>query len=244
MDLDAPFGYESYSNRFDPHYEVDDSYAEKAFYPDSDQTVLLRRRHLRNKRRGKFDTARLCLRVLILLLDLSILGLLIHGLSVWEREHESVNRKGDDWTRTQWSSVKMLSAWLMLAIAIFASLVQTAAIATRLILPQSLRDGWLHTGAILASSGVVIAGWVAATVYLIIDKAVLQNSHWDLWSWSCQNRSQQSYIPWESLCIEISYTFGAGLAVIILEIISLALFIISLRGVYIIGKYNRASTVY
>ncbi|RFN54323.1 hypothetical protein FIE12Z_1449 [Fusarium flagelliforme] len=49
MDLGAPFGYESYSNRLDPHDEVEDSYAEKAFCPDSDQTVLLRRRHKRRR---------------------------------------------------------------------------------------------------------------------------------------------------------------------------------------------------
>lgn len=66
-----------------------------------------------------------------------------------------------------------------------------------------MRDGWVHTCTVLASSGVVIAGLVAATVYLIVDKVVLWNSHWDLWSWSCQDRSRQSYNPWESLCIEI-----------------------------------------
>ena len=134
MDVGVPFNYDSYSNRFDPHEEVDDSYAEKAFCPDSDQTVLLRRRHIRNKRRGAFDTARLCLRVLILLLDLSILGLTIHGLNVWDRKPESVDRNGDGWMRTQWSSVKMVPTWLMLAIATFASFVQTVAIATHFTL--------------------------------------------------------------------------------------------------------------
>ena len=134
MDVGVPFSYDSYSNRFDPHDEVDDSYAEKAFWPDSDQTVLLRRRYVRNKRRGAFDTARLCFRVLILLLDLSILGLTIHGLNVWDRKPESVDRNGDDWTRTQWSSVKMVPTWLMLAIAILASFVQTVAIATHFTL--------------------------------------------------------------------------------------------------------------
>uniref|UniRef100_A0A0C4DJK7 MARVEL domain-containing protein n=1 Tax=Fusarium oxysporum (strain Fo5176) TaxID=660025 RepID=A0A0C4DJK7_FUSOF len=240
----VPSGYESYSYRLDPHDEVDDGYAAKAFRPVSDQQVLLRRRHVRNKRRETFDAVRLCLRIFILLLDLSILSLLIHGVNIWETTYTSVDRNEDGWTRTQWASVKMLSTWLMLVIAAFASFIQMVAIATHLSFPQSLRDGWVHTGAVLASSGITIAGWVAATVYLIIDKEVLRNSHWDLWSWSCQNRAQQSYISWASLCTEISYTFIAGLVVIVLEIIGLALFIISLRGVYIVGRYSRASTVY
>jgi hypothetical protein len=127
-----PSGYESYSNRLDPHSEVDDSYAAKAFRPVSDQQILLRRRHTRNKRRGTFDTVRLCLRVFILLLDLSILSLLIHGVNIWETTHNSVDRNEDGWTRTQWPSVKMVSTWLMLAIAAFASFIQMVAIATHL----------------------------------------------------------------------------------------------------------------
>lgn len=132
MDLSVPSGYESYSYRLDPHDEVDDSYAAKAFHPVSDQQVLLRRRHARNKGRRTFDTIRLCLRVLILLLDLSILSLLIHGVNVWETSHNSVDRNEDGWMRTRWASVKMLSTWLMLAIAAFASFVQMVAIATHL----------------------------------------------------------------------------------------------------------------
>ncbi|KAG5655680.1 hypothetical protein KAF25_009179, partial [Fusarium avenaceum] len=241
MDLSVPSSYESYSNRPDPYCEVDDSYAAKAFHPVSEQQVLLRRRHTGNKRRGTFNTVRLCLRIFILLLDLSILSLLIHGVNTWVTTYDSVDRKEDSWTRTQLSSVKMLPTWLMLASVSFASFVQMVAIATHLSFPQSMRDGWVHTCTVLASSGVVIADLVAATVYLIVDKAVLRNSHWDLWSWSCQDRSRHSYNPWESLCIEISYVFIAGLVVIVLEIISLTLFIISLRGVYVIGKYSRAS---
>ncbi|EWZ00081.1 hypothetical protein FOYG_03991 [Fusarium oxysporum NRRL 32931] len=170
MDLSVPSGYESYSYRLDPHDEVDDGYAAKAFRPVSDQQVLLRRRHVRNKRRETFDAVRLCLRIFILLLDLSILSLLIHGVNIWETTYTSVDRNEDGWTRTQWASVKMLSTWLMLVIAAFASFIQMVAIATHLSFPQSLRDGWVHTGAVLASSGITIAGWVAATVYLIIDK--------------------------------------------------------------------------
>ncbi|KAF5550141.1 hypothetical protein FPHYL_9463 [Fusarium phyllophilum] len=196
MDLSVPSAYGSYSNRHDPHDEVDEVYAEKEFHPASDQHVLLRRRHARNKRRGAFDTVRLCLRILILLLDLSILSLLIHGVNTWDN---SVDRNKDGW-KTQ---VNMFSTWLMLAIAVFASFVQVIAIATHLSLPPSLRDGWVHTIAVLASSGTVIAAWVIATIYLIIDKEVLQSNS-DLWSWSCQNMSRQSYTPWATLCIEMS----------------------------------------
>ncbi|KAF5723303.1 hypothetical protein FMUND_1937 [Fusarium mundagurra] len=195
MDLGVPSAYESYSNRLDPHDEVEDCYDAKEFHPVSDQHVLLRRRRARNKRRGAFDTVRLCLRILILLLDLSILSILIHGVNTWDK---SVDRNEDDWR-----AVNMFSAWLMLAMAVFASLVQVIAIATRLSLPQSLRDGWVHTVAVLTSSGTVIAAWVAATIYLIIDKEVLQSNS-DLWSWSCQNMSRQSYTPCATLCIEMA----------------------------------------
>ncbi|KAF5628104.1 uncharacterized protein FTJAE_8979 [Fusarium tjaetaba] len=232
MDLSVPPAYESYSNRLDPHDEVDDDLTVKSYHPVSDQHVLLRRRRARNKRRGAFDTVRLCLRILILLLDLSILSLLIHGVNVWDK---SGNRNEDGWR-----AVNMFSTWLMLAIAVFASFVQIIAIATHLSLPQSLRDGWVHSVAVLASSGTVIAAWAIAAIYLIIDKEVLQSNS-DLWSWSCQNRSRQS---WATLCIEMSYTFIASLVVIVFEIVGLALYIISLRGVYIVGKYSRASTVY
>ncbi|KAM5528200.1 hypothetical protein FOXYSP1_19469 [Fusarium oxysporum f. sp. phaseoli] len=183
MGLSVPSGYESYSYRLGTHNKVNDSYAAKAFRPVSDQQVLLRRRHAGNKRRGTFDTVRLCLRIFILLLDLSILSSLVQGV-----KDNSVDRNKDGWTRTRWASVKMLSTWLVLAIAAFASFVQMIAIATHLSFPQSLRDGWVHTGIVLASSDITITGWVAATVYLTVDREVLRDSHRDLWSWSCQNR--------------------------------------------------------
>ncbi|KAF5596670.1 hypothetical protein FPANT_4264 [Fusarium pseudoanthophilum] len=244
MDLSAPSGYESYSNRLDPHDEFDNGYVEKSPRPVSDtQQLLKQRRAPQTKGASIFDTTRLALRVLILLLDLSILSLLIHGVTVWKTTHNSVDRNEDGWVRTRWASIKMLSTWLMLAIAAFASFVQIIALATRLSFFRSMRDGLIHTSAVLASSGVVIAGWIAATVYFIVDKEVLRNNHWDLWSWSCRNSSRQSYIPWAGLCTELSYTFIAGLVVIVLEIVSLVLFIIALRGINIMGKYNRASLV-
>ncbi|KAF5675882.1 hypothetical protein FCIRC_7255 [Fusarium circinatum] len=203
MDLGVPSAYESYSNRLDPHDEVDEDYAAKAFLAVSDQHVLLRRRRARNKRRGAFDTVRLCLRILILLVDLSILSLLIHGANTWEITYNSVDRN-EDGRGTQRASVNMFSTWLMLAIAVFASFVQIIALATHLSLPQSLRDGWVHTVAVLASSGTVIAAWVIATIYLIVDKEVIQ-SDWDLWSWSCQNRSGHSSGPRVTLCIEMTH---------------------------------------
>lgn len=140
MDLSVPSGYESYSYRLDPHDEVDDGYVAKAFRPVSDQQVLLRRRHVRNKRRETFDAVRLCLRIFILLLDLSILSLLIHGVNIWETTYTSVDRNEDGWTRTQWASVKMLSTWLMLVIAAFASFIQMVAIATHLSFVSLLKD--------------------------------------------------------------------------------------------------------
>ncbi|KAG9494867.1 hypothetical protein J7337_013096 [Fusarium musae] len=242
MDLSAPSGYESYSNRLDPHDEFDNEYVEKSPRPVSDtQRLLKQRRAPQTKGASIYDTTRLALRVLILLIDLSILSLLIHGVTVWKTTHNSVDRNEDGWVRTRWASIKMLSTWLMLAIAAFASFIQIVALATRLSFFRSMRDGLIHTSTLLASSGVVIAGWIAATVYFIVDKEVLQNNHWDLWSWSCRNSSRQSYIPWAGLCTELSYTFIAGLVVIVLEIISLVLFIIALRGINILGKYNRAN---
>ncbi|KAF5625029.1 hypothetical protein F52700_9404 [Fusarium sp. NRRL 52700] len=172
MDLGVPSAYESYSNRLDPYADIEDDYPTKSFHHVSDQHVLLRRRRARNKRRGAFDTGRLCLRILILLLDLSILSLLIHGVNTWEKTYDSVDRNEDE---DGWRMVNMFSTWLMLAIAVFASFVQIIAIATRLSLPQSLRDGWVHTVAVLISSGTVITAWVTATIYLVIDKEVLQN---------------------------------------------------------------------
>ncbi|KAI6749389.1 hypothetical protein HG530_015228 [Fusarium avenaceum] len=231
MDLSIPSGYDSYSNRLDPHDEVDDGHVGKGPRLSSDERTLLKQRSApQNKSGGTFDTIRLALRVLILLLDLSILSLLVHGVNVWKTTHNSVDRNEDGWVRTRWASIKMLSTWLMLAIAAFASFVQIVALVTRLSFFRSLRNGSVHTGALVASSGIVIGGWIAATVYLIVDKEILRNNHWDLWSWSCQNNSRQSYIPWATLCTEMFYIFAAGLVVIVLEILSLAFFFISLRG--------------
>lgn len=139
MDLTTASAFESYSNRFDPHEEVDDDYPAKTFHPASNQHVLLRRRRARNKRRGAFDTVRLCLRILTLLLDLSILSVLIHGVNTWEKRSNTVDRNEDGWG-TQRASVNMFSTWLMLAIAVFASLVQIVAIATHLSLVSSRKD--------------------------------------------------------------------------------------------------------
>ncbi|RGP81172.1 hypothetical protein FLONG3_709 [Fusarium longipes] len=243
MDLSIPSGYESYSNRLDPHDEVDDGFVEKAPRPSSDERALLKQRRAPPKvEGGVLDTSRLALRVLLLLLNLSILSLLAHGVNVWKTTHNSLDRNEDGWVRTRWPTIKMLSTWIMLAAAIFASVVQLVALVTRLSFFRSIRNGSVHTVAVLLSSGVVIAGWIAAAVYFIVDKEVLRNNHWDLWSWSCQNSSRQSYIPWASLCTELTYTFAASLGVIVLEIVSLAVFIISLRGMNILGKYNRASS--
>ncbi|CAF3465378.1 unnamed protein product [Fusarium graminearum] len=237
MDLSIPSGYESYSNRLDPHDEVDNGHAEKAARLSSDEQTLLKQRRAPPKPKGgALDTIRLALRVLILLVNLSILGLLAHGVNVWQATHSSIDRNDDGWVRTRWPSIKMLSTWLMLAVTIFASVVQLVALATRLSFLRSMRDGVVHNVTVFVSSGIVIAGWIAATVYLIVDKEVLQNNHWDLWSWSCQNRSRQSYIPWASLCTEMTYAFAASLSVILLEIVTLVLFVVSMRGMNILGK--------
>ncbi|RGP62925.1 hypothetical protein FSPOR_8908 [Fusarium sporotrichioides] len=243
MDLSIPSGYESYSNRLDPHDEVDNGHVEKAARMSLDEQALLKQRRAPPKSKGgALDSIRLALRVLILLLNLSILGLLAHGVNVWQTTHNSIDRNEDGWVRTRWPSIKMLSTWLMLAMAIFASVVQLVALVTRLSFFRSMRDGAVHNVAVFVSSGVVIAGWIAATIYLIVDKEVLRNNHWDLWSWSCQNSSRQSYIPWASLCTEMTYTYAASMGVMLLEIVTLVLFITSLRGMNILGKYNRASS--
>ncbi|KAF4986253.1 hypothetical protein FDECE_16046 [Fusarium decemcellulare] len=243
MDLSMPSGYESsYSNRLDPHDEADDGFPEKARRPVSDeQTLLKRRRAPPKKSGGVFDTVRLGLRALIFLLDLSILALLAHGVGIWQKTHNSLDRNEDGWVRTRWPTIQMLSTWIMLGVAAFASFVQFVALVTRLAFFRPMREGMVHTGAVLASSGLVIMGWIAATVYLIVDKEVLRKNHWDLWSWSCQNKSRQSYIPWGSLCTEMTYTFAAGLVVIALEIIGMVIFVMSLRGMNARGNYNRAS---
>jgi hypothetical protein len=133
MDLSAPSGYESYSNRLDPHDEFDNGYVEKSPRPVSDtQRLLKQRRAPQTKGASIFDTTRLALRVLILLIDLSILSLLVHGVTVWKTTHNSVDRNEDGWVRTRWASIKMLSTWLMLAIAAFASFIQIVALVTRL----------------------------------------------------------------------------------------------------------------
>ncbi|GKU06547.1 hypothetical protein FLAG1_09500 [Fusarium langsethiae] len=243
MDLSIPSGYESYSNRLDPHDEVDNGHVEKAARLSSDEQALLKQRRAPPKLKGgALDSIRLALRVLILLLNLSILGLLAHGVNVWQTTHNSIDRNEDGWVRTRWPSIKMLSTWLMLAMAIFASVVQLVALVTRLSFFRSMRDGAVHNVAVFVSSVAVIAGWIGATIYLIVDKEVLRNNHWDLWSWSCQNSSRQSYIPWASLCTEMTYTYAASMGVMLLEIITLVLFITSLRGMNILGKYNRASS--
>jgi hypothetical protein len=132
MDLSIPSGYESYSNRLDPHDEADDGYVEKATRPSSDERALLKQRRAPPKvKGGALDTIRLALRVLILLVNLSILSLLAHGVNVWKTTHNSIDRNEDGWVRTRWPSIKMLSTWLMLAIAVFASVVQLIALVTR-----------------------------------------------------------------------------------------------------------------
>ncbi|KAF9769982.1 hypothetical protein IL306_012518, partial [Fusarium sp. DS 682] len=105
MDLSIPSGYESYSNRLDPHDEADDGYTGKTLRPVSDEHALLKKRHApQNKSGSVFDVIRLGLRVFILLFDLSILSLLVHGVNVWKTTHNSVDRNEDGWVRTRWAS--------------------------------------------------------------------------------------------------------------------------------------------
>ena len=129
MDLSVPSGYESYSNRLDPHDEVEE---EKTPRHVSDEQALLKQRRAPPKAAGSLDTVRLSLRVLILLVNLSILSLLAHAVNVWKTTHNSVDRDENGWMRTRWATIDMLSTWLMLAMASFASFVQVLALATRL----------------------------------------------------------------------------------------------------------------
>lgn len=141
MDLSIPSGYESYSNRLDPHDEVDDGHVEKTPHPISDEQALLKQRRPPPKKiGGALDTIRLALRVLVLIVTLSILSLTAHGVNVWKITHNSVDRNEDGWVRTRWPSIKMLSTWLMLASAVFASLVQLLALVTRLSFVSSCKD--------------------------------------------------------------------------------------------------------
>ncbi|KAG8664192.1 uncharacterized protein FPOAC1_013899 [Fusarium poae] len=218
MDLSEPSGYESYSNRLDPHDEVDNAHVEKAARLSSDEQALLKQRRAPPKSKGgALDSIRLALRVLILL----------------ERRW-----LGENSMALYQDAVNVAHA----GYGHFAPVVQIVALVTRLSFFRSMRDGAVHNVAVFVSSGLVIAGWIAASVYLIVDKEVLKNNHWDLWSWSCQNNSRQSYIPWASLCTEMTFTYAASLGVMLLEIVTLVLFVASLRGMNILGKYNRASS--
>jgi hypothetical protein len=63
-------------------------------------------------------------------------------------------------------------------------------------------DSRQHTVGVFISSAILILFWIAAMIYFKLaitkDKS---KAMWDIWTWSCHERSVKGEIPWNILCI-------------------------------------------
>ncbi len=76
-----------------------------------------------------------------------------------------------------------------------------------------MRESRVHALSVYLSSALVVAAWVAALVYFkVVDSQGEKKGHWDLWSWTCNRKSQRGNIPWAAMCIEnVSLKYPASI---------------------------------
>ncbi|KAF2431028.1 hypothetical protein EJ08DRAFT_208450 [Tothia fuscella] len=170
---------------------------------------------------------RICLRVVSLLLSISIIGIIIHTILVYNKDPNIswVYPHGNR-LRAFPSVVVMKPTYFMLAAAILATILSILALITLLGCFKHIRKAKLGPIAGLGSTATACVVWVVAMVYFKIwdSKSHTQN---DLWSWTCTHKyitieRPDRTISFHAICQQMSATFYAGILIAVLEFINFA----------------------
>ncbi|KIW30784.1 uncharacterized protein PV07_02485 [Cladophialophora immunda] len=171
------------------------------------------------------NVCRVLVRIIALAVAASIIGVLAHAAAVWFTTRNVVQQQPSGMRQRAWPNhIDVWPTWVMLGAAVIAVIVQILSLLTFCGGVRRLRETHLHTWAVFFTSLLGIAAWVAAAVYFKWQDNEGKKS-WDLWSWSCTHKSlKNGKMSFETMCVEMKYTFYASIVVAAFEIASLAIF--------------------
>ncbi|KAK6359339.1 hypothetical protein TWF696_000500 [Orbilia brochopaga] len=241
MDRSRPSAYEPFR-----HAKIGSADDEKPLVPPaapstashSQQHAALPRgvngRHAKNGGGGALDKFRTALRVLVLIIAATIVGLQAHALAVWKDTRDDVvdqRPDGGQWRMQSWAVMDFTPTWTTLGVAAASVVVQTIALISICTWLNKIRNSLWHVLSVYLTSVLFIAAWIAALVYFRIDYSQgEQKSRWDMWAYTCQNKAKTGgTIPWNVLCIQMEYTWIAEIVAAAAELLGLVLFIVSRR---------------
>ncbi|KIW88325.1 uncharacterized protein Z519_10892 [Cladophialophora bantiana CBS 173.52] len=182
-------------------------------------------RKAQGKARAAPNICRVLVRFIALGFAASIIGVLAHAAVVWATTRNVVEQQSNGIRQRAWPNhIDVWPTWVMLGAAVFAVVVQILSLLTFCGGTRRLREMHLHTWAVFFTSLLGIAAWIAAAVYFKWQDNK-GNKSWDLWSWSCTHKSlKNGKMSFETMCVEMKYTFYASIVVAVFEIASLAVF--------------------
>ncbi|OAL42863.1 hypothetical protein IQ07DRAFT_650622 [Pyrenochaeta sp. DS3sAY3a] len=185
------------------------------------------------RKRQTTQRVRISFRVVALILAMTILGVQAYSIYTWlsTRGQYFYNPATRINTRA-WAIIDGRPAWIMMAAAVVATVIQLSALTSHLCVCLIKRhDSRQHTVGVFISSAILILFWIAAMIYFKLaitkDKS---KAMWDIWTWSCHERAVKGEIPWNILCILQGYTWIASIVVVVIEITVFLLFIYSARS--------------
>ncbi|EWC45498.1 hypothetical protein DRE_00897 [Drechslerella stenobrocha 248] len=239
MDPSRPTAYEPYR-----HAGLDENGTEKLLVPSNPQHRGLSPKHAKgwgNRGSTALERIRTALRALVLALAITTVAIQAHGASVYfnTRDDEAESGGQTQWRIMAWAVLNLRPTWTVLAVAACTVPVQAIALISLCTWLDRIRYGMWHIGSVYCSSAVSIAAWIGALVYFrVANSQGTARSNWDIWSYTCYNKSRIGSVPWAALCIEMEYTFIAAVTVVAAEILGLVLFVITQQQV---GKYREVS---
>lgn len=216
----APSSYEPYS-----HAERSDGdHAEKPLVPNENEKRYPEHR----KKRDASQHFRIGLRAMVLAVAASILAVQIHSAYIWlSTRHATTLNPKTGFQTSAWPFLYAGPTWTMIGAAAITAVIHSLSLLTLCSCWHMHESRW-HALSVYFTSAGIIAFWLAAVVYFkVVDSQGPNRDHWDLWSWTCFRKGQRSSIPWTTLCTENQYTFIASVVVLIIEIISLLIFIVA-----------------
>lgn len=248
MDKHRPTAYEPYRHAGGDEYSAEKPLVASSSEPQS-RGISSSPKHgngngngRHRKSGGALEHMRTALRALILALAISIVGIQAHAVSVYfsTRDEEVETGPQSQFRMMQWAVLNLRPTWLALAVAAAAAVVQFIALLSICTWLNKIRDGRLHVFSVYLSSTVFMAAWIASVVFFRVSSSQgSKRNTWDLWSYTCYNKSRTGNVPWSGLCIEMEYTWIASVVAAVAEILNYVFFVITQRRGH--GSYKKVS---
>ncbi|KAF4633703.1 hypothetical protein G7Y89_g4415 [Cudoniella acicularis] len=189
---------------------------------------------------GPPHIVRVIIRIFALIVAASITGVLGHAAAVWFSTQNVIQQQDGGYRQRAWpANLDLWPTWVMLGAAVVAIFIQLLSLLTLCGCFHRLHESHLRNWAVFFTSLLGIAAWIVAAVYFKTQDTKGKTS-WDLWSWSCSHKSlENGKMSFETMCVEMNFTFYASIVVAVLEIASLAIFGRILRKGRKVRQYSR-----